>query len=196
MERRTPPRDQPIGRPHGPGVFSFASCFNAPSTTPRDITLADVREPTLTIVCDRRGRWHVVPKPAQTGRTSAGRSSSPPVVSIGPRAFELGLRRALSLRQLFGCDRGIAAVGRFAMRAHGPGVIMHAAAAATEVPRVNVHRPPPGPRLCDRRSGPHLERHRRKLMAVVPLINHFVGNYQIVLGVDGDLCIVADGGGC
>jgi hypothetical protein len=43
---------------------------------------------------------------------------------------------------------------------------------------------------------PHLERHRRKLMAVLPLINHLVGNNQIVLGVDGDLYIVADGGGC
>jgi hypothetical protein len=33
-------------------------------------------------------------------------------------------------------------------------------------------------------------------MAVVPLINHLVGNDKMVLGVDGDLYIVADGGGC
>src|SRR5215475_7958404 len=36
------------------------------------------------------------------------------------------------------------------------------------------------------------ERHGRKLMAVVPLIGHLVGHDQMVLGVDGDLHIVAD----
>src|ERR1700751_2430619 len=40
-----------------------------------------------------------------------------------------------------------------------------------------------------------LERHGRKLVAVVPLIGHLVGYDQMVLGVDGDLYIVADGGG-
>src|SRR5215467_6207137 len=39
------------------------------------------------------------------------------------------------------------------------------------------------------------ERHGRKLMAVVPLIGHLVGHDQMVLGVDDDLYIVADGGG-
>ena len=33
-------------------------------------------------------------------------------------------------------------------------------------------------------------------MAVEPLINHLVGNDQMVLVVDGDLYIVADGGRC
>jgi hypothetical protein len=40
-----------------------------------------------------------------------------------------------------------------------------------------------------------LERHGRKLVAVVSLIGHLVGHDQMVLGVDGDLYIVADGGG-
>ena len=31
-------------------------------------------------------------------------------------------------------------------------------------------------------------------MAIVPLIGHLVGNDQMVLGVDGDLHIVTDGG--
>src|SRR5205823_11437313 len=34
-----------------------------------------------------------------------------------------------------------------------------------------------------------LERHRHKLVAVVPLIGHLVGHDQMVLGVDGDLYI-------
>src|SRR5262249_53755739 len=38
-------------------------------------------------------------------------------------------------------------------------------------------------------------RHGRKLVAVVPLISHLVGHDQMVLGVDGDLYIVADGSG-
>src|SRR6516162_3975168 len=33
------------------------------------------------------------------------------------------------------------------------------------------------------------------LVAVVPLIDHLVGHDQMVLGVNGDLDIVADGGG-
>src|SRR5215469_18900923 len=41
----------------------------------------------------------------------------------------------------------------------------------------------------------YLERHGRKLVAVVPLIGHLVGHDQMVLGVDGVLYIVADGGG-
>jgi hypothetical protein len=104
------------------------------------------------------------------------------------------LRRALSLRQPFGCDRGIAAVGRFAMRAHGPGVI------CTRPQRVQKFR---GLTFTGLILGlgyaidsPHLDRHRRKLMAVVPLINHLVGNDQMVLRINGDLYIVADGGGC
>src|SRR6516164_7981563 len=36
---------------------------------------------------------------------------------------------------------------------------------------------------------------RGLLVAVVPLIGHLVGHDQMVLGVDGDLYIVADGGG-
>src|SRR6202790_4183837 len=40
-----------------------------------------------------------------------------------------------------------------------------------------------------------LERHGRKLVAVVPLVDHLVGHDQMVLGVDGDLYIVADGRG-
>ena len=40
-----------------------------------------------------------------------------------------------------------------------------------------------------------LERHGRKLMAVVPLIGHLLGHDQMVLGVDDDLYIVADGSG-
>ena len=40
-----------------------------------------------------------------------------------------------------------------------------------------------------------LERHRRKLVAVVPLVDHLVGHDQMVFGVDGDLYIIADGGG-
>src|SRR5512133_585236 len=40
-----------------------------------------------------------------------------------------------------------------------------------------------------------LERHGRKLVAIVPLIDHLVGHDQMVLGVGGDLYIVADGGG-
>ena len=40
-----------------------------------------------------------------------------------------------------------------------------------------------------------LERHGRKLVAVVPLIGHLVGHDQMVLGVDRDLYIVADGSG-
>ncbi len=41
----------------------------------------------------------------------------------------------------------------------------------------------------------YVERHGRKLVAVVPLIDHLMGDDQMVLGVDGDLNIVADGGG-
>src|SRR5207302_3553214 len=40
-----------------------------------------------------------------------------------------------------------------------------------------------------------LERHGRKLMTVVSLIGHLVGDDQMVLGFDGDLHIVADRGG-
>src|SRR6201987_4884106 len=40
-----------------------------------------------------------------------------------------------------------------------------------------------------------LERHGRELVAVVPLIGHLVGHDQMVLGIDGDLYIVADGSG-
>ena len=40
-----------------------------------------------------------------------------------------------------------------------------------------------------------LQRHRCKLVAIVPLVDHLVGHDQMVLGVDGDLHIVADGGG-
>src|SRR5207302_1692275 len=40
-----------------------------------------------------------------------------------------------------------------------------------------------------------LERHGRKLAAVVPLVDHLVGHDQMVLGVDRDLYIVTDGGG-
>src|ERR1043166_2547757 len=39
-----------------------------------------------------------------------------------------------------------------------------------------------------------LKRHGRKLVAIVPLIGHLVGDDQMVLSVDGDLHIVADGG--
>jgi hypothetical protein len=38
-----------------------------------------------------------------------------------------------------------------------------------------------------------LERHGRELAAVVPLVSHLVGHDQMVLGIDGDLHIVADG---
>src|SRR5579862_8959585 len=37
-----------------------------------------------------------------------------------------------------------------------------------------------------------LKPHRHKLLAIVPLIGHLVGHDQMVLGVDGDLYIVAD----
>ena len=37
-----------------------------------------------------------------------------------------------------------------------------------------------------------LERHGRKLLAVVPLISHLVRHDQMVLRVDGDLHVVAD----
>jgi len=40
-----------------------------------------------------------------------------------------------------------------------------------------------------------LQRHRCKLMAIIPLIGHLVGYDQMMLGVDGNLDIVADGGG-
>ena len=40
-----------------------------------------------------------------------------------------------------------------------------------------------------------LERHGRKLGAVVSLIDDLMGHDQMVLGIDGDLHIVADGGG-
>src|SRR5437879_386196 len=39
-----------------------------------------------------------------------------------------------------------------------------------------------------------LERHGRKLLAVVPLISHLVRHDQMVLRVDGDLHVVADRG--
>src|SRR5438045_8416646 len=39
-----------------------------------------------------------------------------------------------------------------------------------------------------------LERHGRKLLRVVPLISHVVRHDQMVLRVDGDLHVVADGG--
>src|SRR5690349_16676715 len=40
-----------------------------------------------------------------------------------------------------------------------------------------------------------LERHGCELVAVVPLINHLMGHDQMVLGIDSDLHIVADGSG-